>query len=62
MRVLGAPHPGQHLTLSFLNFSPHSSGCVVMSHCAFNLHFPIINTAEHILMSLLSINITSFVR
>lgn len=40
MRVLGAPHPDHHLTLSveFLK-SSHSAGYIAVLHCAFNLHF-----------------------
>lgn len=36
MRTLFAPHPHQHLVISFCL----SGGCVVVYHCDFNLHFP----------------------
>lgn len=38
-RVLAAPHPYKQLVSSLFNFN-HSSGCMVVSHCGFNLHFP----------------------
>lgn len=42
MRVLIAPHPSQHLTLTVsfsFNFS-HPDRCVIVSHCNFTLHVP----------------------
>ena len=40
----------------------HCSGCEVISHCGFDLHFPddsVTNGVEHLFMSLLSIRISS---
>lgn len=40
VRVLGASHPCQHLVLPVLNFN-HSGDYEMISHCGFNLRFPV---------------------
>lgn len=37
LRIPVALHPHQCFILSVFNFS-HSTGCVIVSHCVFNLH------------------------
>ena len=49
----------RHLIWSVFNFRL-SNRCAVLSHCGFNLHFPITSDVEHLLLCLFDIHISSW--
>ena len=56
-RIPFSPHSHQHLL--FLGFKSHSDRCEMISHCVFNLYFPMSSDVEHLFTCLLLICMNS---